>query len=493
MKRILVGLGMLVLLAAPARAQVAVYFQPLGDTAAAGIPGQPAIVEIRARDSLGATVQGANLTFFFDTTKVQILGVEVLTTGLDTIVDTVRGPGAFTVAATGAAVGYDDALYRLQVQLKAGATSGTYLWVKSDSVPSTDGTLLALGSIGQVCHATTAWGDVSGDGQVDSRDALITLSAAVGLPVTGFDVALGDVDGDGLANSRDALMMLSYAIGIPLATTGVRIGDGVPDACPGLTAPVDSVVFYRNDAPAGLYALGATSTVPVAIPGATATAPDPNARLSPDGKTVVYVCPGNLGWQICRINTDGSGFMQLTSDSMQTNSDPDWSPAGDSIVFLRYGSSITKMDALGTNITNVDLSSALDVKWSRDGTKFAFVDLSGALWTAGTTGSGLTPVTTGFTDITNVRWSPGGDSLAFTRSTDPRLWVVPVGGGAPGVIFAFGGQITGGDWSDAGILISLNTGTGPSSIWFSKGIDAPIYRVTQPATFDRSPTWRRNP
>ena len=490
MKRALGFLGLMALLAAPARAQVAVYFQPLGDTVAAGVPGKPATVEIRARDSLGTTVQGANLTFYYDTTKVQILGVEVLTTGLSTIADTVRAPGAFTVAATGAVVGYDDALYRLQLQLKPGASSGTYLWVKSDSVPSTAGTLLALGSIGEVCHATTVWGDVSGDGQVDSRDALITLSAAVGLPVTGFNLALGDVDGDGLANSRDALMMLSYAIGISIETTGVRLGNAVPDACPGLTAPGDSVVFYRNDAPAGLYAL--SGTMPVAIPGATATAPDPNARLSPDGKSVVYVCPANQGWQICRINTDGSGFAQLTSDSMQTNSDPDWSPAGDSIVFLRYGSSITKMAVLDTIKVGVDLTTANDVKWSRDGTKFAFIDTYGALWTAGTEGSNLTAVSTGFTDITAIRWSPGGDSLAFTRSADPRLWVMPVGGGTPGVIFAFAGHINGGDWSSAGILISLDTGTG-SSIWFSKGIGAPIYRVTQPVTFDRSPTWRRNP
>ncbi len=498
MSRVAAALGVLalaLLAVVPARAQVAVYFQPLGDTATGAVPGKPTPVEVRASDSLAATVQGANLTFYFDASKVQILGVQIEAgTGLDSIVDTVRGPGSFTVSATGAAVGSDAPLYQLLLQLSAGASSGTYLWVKGDSVPVSGVQRVAVSSIGQICHATDIWGDVSGDGVVNSRDALIILSAAVGLPVTGFNLAVGDVDGDGLVNSRDALLVLSYTIGLPLTgVPGVRLGAGVPDACPGLTAPGDSVVFFRNDVPSGLYALGATSTVPVAIPGATATAPDPGARLSPDGKTVVYVCPGSGGYQICRINTDGSGFAQLTSDTLATNSDPDWSPAGDSIVFLRYGSSISVMDASGIFQRGVDLSSARDVKWSRDGTEFAFVDLSGALWTAGTTGSGLTAVTTGFSDVKSLRWSPAGDSIAFVRTTDTRLWVVPVTGGTPGIMFGFAGLITGGDWSSAGILISLNTGTGAPSIWFSKGINAPIYRVTRPAVGDLSPTWRRSP
>lgn len=481
----------------PAQAQVAVYFQPLGDTATGAVPLSPATVEIRARDSLGATVQGANLTFFFDPTKIQVLGVQVLPgDGFDTIVDTVRGPGSFTINATGAAVGFDAALYRLQVQLTAGAASGTYLWVKADSVPMLGGgTSQAVGAIGPICHATTAWGDVDGNGTVDSRDALITLSAAVGLPANGFNLALGDVDGDGLANSRDALIMLSYTIGLPVSAPGARVALGIPDACPGLTAPGDSVVFLRNDAPAGLYVLGAASTVPMAIPGATATAPDPNARLSPDGKTVAYVCPGSGGWQICRINIDGSAFAQLTSDSNQTDVSPDWSPSGDSIVFLQNGR-IAKMAAAGGGYAYVvgqtGQLSATEVKWGRDSTKIAYSN-SGLYVFQPSVTSIPQLVATGFSDITGLRWSPAGDSIAFVRSTDPRLWVVPAGGGTPAIMFGFAGLINGGDWSSAGILLSLNTGAGAPSIWFSKGINSAIYRLTSPQTFDRSPTWRRSP
>lgn len=478
----------------PARAQEAVYFQPLGDTAVGAVPGGTTAVEIRGRDSLATTVQSANLSFHFDTTKIQILGVQVESgTGLDSIVDTLRGPGVFTVGATGAAVGSDAALYQLLVQLKAGASSGTYLWIGADSAPSTSGTLTVVGEIGQVCHATSLWGDVSGDGKVDSRDALITLSNAVGLPVNGFNLALGDVDGDGLANSRDALIMLSYAIALP--TPGTRVAAGIPDACPGLTAPGDSVVFLRNDPPAGLYALGAASTVPVAVPGATGTAPDAQARLARDGRSVVYVCPGVSGYQICRVDADTGGVVQLTSDSGQTDESPDWSPSGDSIVFIQNGF-IAKMAAGGGGyvypISQTGTIAATEVKWGRDSTKLAYTNGSLYVFQPSVT-SIPSLVATGFVDINGLRWSPAGDSIAFVRSTDSRLWVVPAAGGTPGVIYSFAGRITGGDWSTVGILISLNPGSGAPSIWFSKGIGAPIFRITRPATGDLSPSWRRSP
>jgi len=476
--------------AGAARAQTAVYFEPPADTAIGAVPGVVTPVEIRVRDSVAASIYGGTLTFYFDTTRVQVVGVlPEPGVGLDSIMDTTRGPGAFAVTATGSILSQTDApLFQLQLQLKAGATSGTYLWVRSDSMTTVEGSLWSVGSIGKVCHASTVWGDVSGDGKVDSRDALITLSAAVGLPVSGFNLGVGDVDGDGLVNSRDALIMLSYAIG--LSTPGARVADGAADACPGLTAPGDSVVFQRNDAPAGLYALGATSVVPAAVPGAAAGV---EPRLAPDGRSVAYVCPGAGGMQICRVDADTGGVMQLTDDTLSTDDSPDWSPGGDSIVYIRDGS-VVKMGAFGGTPAVVDVQSARDVRWGRDSTKLAYVGLSdGALHIAGTSGGGDAVVTTGFSDIEAARWSPDGDSLAFTRTTDPRLWVVPAAGGTPTIALGLVGLITGGDWSTAGILVSLNKGSGAPSVWFMRGFDAPIFRVTRPATSDAAPSWRRSP
>ena len=58
-------------------------------------------------------------------------------------------------------------------------------------------------------------GDVNGSGVVDSSDALIILSADVGINVTSFcPINCGDVNTDGLVNSSDALIILSYDVGL---------------------------------------------------------------------------------------------------------------------------------------------------------------------------------------------------------------------------------------------------------------------------------------
>jgi hypothetical protein len=70
---------------------------------------------------------------------------------------------------------------------------------------------------------------------------------------------------------------------------------------------------------------------------------------------------------------------------------------------------------------------------------------------------------------------------------------VPVTGGTPTLLVGFAGNVTGGDWSSAGIILSIDFGSGAPSLWVIRGINGPIFRVTRPTTFDRSPSWRRNP
>jgi len=94
------------------------------------------------------------------------------------------------------------------------------------------------------CPAFGRYGDVDGDGNANSRDALIALSNAVGLNVSQFNVALGDVDADGNTNARDALIILSAAVGIDvsgyrvLAVSGGACSSGAPvtlAVAPGVT------------------------------------------------------------------------------------------------------------------------------------------------------------------------------------------------------------------------------------------------------------------
>ena len=484
----------------PARAQVAIHFGALTDSAVGAVPGAEVQVAVHVSNPNYYAIQSAlKLTFFYDTTKVQLLGAVPYN---DTILSTGTGPGSLTITDSSGASGYDVTLYMLRLKLNVGVTDGSFLWVRGDSAPvQYYGYQQVTQNIGQVCHATTVWGDVDGSETVDSRDALIALSSAVGLPVNGFNLALADVDEDGLTTSRDALLMLSWSIGLPIYVTN-RVAVADPDACPGLTAPGDSVVFQRS--PTGLLALGGSAVSPAAISGATNTgSPDGQARLAADGRSVVYVCPGHGGQQICSVDTDTGGVVMLTYDTLATDASPDWSPAGDSILYLKNGQ-VWKMAADGSGqafvpATGSGINGVADVKWGRDSTKLAYAN--GQLHVTASDGtSDVTVTTTGITSgIQSVRWSPGGDSLLFTVSGDSRLRVVPVAGGTPGIVFAPNGSLLGADWGAQGIVFtywtSLAPGSGSPSLWVIRGVSGPVFRVTlaPTSTTDRSPAWRRSP
>jgi hypothetical protein len=64
-------------------------------------------------------------------------------------------------------------------------------------------------------EATSVLGDVNGDGEANSTDALIVLSGDVGIDITQFcPINCGDVNADGWVNSTDALIILSYDVGM---------------------------------------------------------------------------------------------------------------------------------------------------------------------------------------------------------------------------------------------------------------------------------------
>ncbi len=82
---------------------------------------------------------------------------------------------------------------------------------------------------GLFCPARGRYGDIDGDGNVNSRDALLALSHAVGLPTAPYDITLGDVDGNGQTTARDALIMLTAAVGMDVS--GTRVWGVAGGAC----------------------------------------------------------------------------------------------------------------------------------------------------------------------------------------------------------------------------------------------------------------------
>jgi len=105
---------------------------------------------------------------------------------------------------------------------------------------------------GFFCPARGRYGDIDADNNANSRDALIALSNAVGLPVGNFDIGLGDVDADGNTNARDALIILSASVGLDvsayrvLTLAGGACSTGIPLAFAVVPGTIGDVVVGQT-------------------------------------------------------------------------------------------------------------------------------------------------------------------------------------------------------------------------------------------------------
>jgi hypothetical protein len=440
-------------------------------------------------------MQYGRFTIRFDPAKIDVVGLR--TDAFSGATLTPLGPGAVEVAGSGFVAGYNTLMFRLRVVLQSGVTDGAYVWVSPDSVNVQfigDATLEYASGIGQVCHATDRYGDVDADGGVDSRDALITLSAAVGLPVSGFTLANGDVDADGLANSRDALMMLSYSIQLPIFTVN-RVAVGIPDGCPGLTPPGETMVFRQGTSGDTLVVLAAASTVPVMVPNVVSLSPgdEGHPRLAANGTSIVYGCYDGNGPKICRIETDGTGFQQLTGGT-DWGRYPDWDPTGARIAYSTAPPYFVRtISATGTNDTilaSIPCCAGAHFVWNRTGTLLAWGQTGPTgLYTINRNGSGQTLVPTGAVAATGLsypRWNAAGDSIAYGSGSSayPGIWAVPATGGVARKIAPFAGIDRTFDWGPPGVVFWR------SGLWLltPTGI---LRRLT--ASNYYLPAFRRNP
>jgi hypothetical protein len=516
------------LAAGAAQAQVVLSFGQLGDSAVAAFPGALTTVDVQVSD-LPYNFSGcysspygiynaycltyATVTIGFDPAKVDSIAVEPVSSGLAAVSGSTPGAGLFTVVASGAVGGYQVTAFRLRVRLAAGVTDGAYLWMHADSLTSAGWSLTtgAKAQIGTLCHASHIYGDVDGNGQVDSRDALITLSAAVGLTVSGtFNLAYGDVDGDGLANSRDALMMLSYAIGITPGSSGPlnRVAAGISDACPGLSSPGETVVFNRNvGGSGGIFRLDAGSTSPVQI---TSVLTDQWPRLNAAGTSVVFQCDSLGDPLVCRTGADGSSRTTLlTSNPPYANptfgTQPDWSPSGAYILYdTRGGFGVGRMTANGDSAVAVYSSGMFGaaVAWSRNDSIYVLTNPNHyGLYAIRIDNALPSPLDANFGDIqyaAPIRWSPDGSTIAAVNYNGGGILTLPRTGGVNSVPAAAPNGITAFDWGPQGVIFSMPDAHGTMSLWLLQGgFGGPVVRLTNPGygsgQADDQPSFRRNP
>lgn len=137
--------------------------------------------------------------------------------------------------------------------------------------------------------------------------------------------------------------------------------------------------------------------------------------VPPDGSAIAFT-RSKLGWDVYRMNPDGSGATALTSEG--GNCRPDWSPDGKRIAFV---------------------SDVADGK--------------GDVWTMDADGGNKVRVTAGDDSYDyNPAWSPDGQWIVYetTKGTKRGPWslaVIPAGGGTPALLTPPGADDRYPDWA----------------------------------------------
>lgn len=201
-------------------------------------------------------------------------------------------------------------------------------------------------------------------------------------------------------------------------------------AAPAVPEPDYRLVFegVLDSVPEALFYDSASGAVRrLFAPGTIVTDPEP----SPDGTRIAFVVANYVDGtaDIWRINRDGTGLIQLTTDS-EIDDHPSWSPDGTRIAFRSwqagYLGDIWVMDADGGNPVNLTpdplpgVTEELRPAWSPDGTRIVYGSNLGGnmdLWIMDADGGNKQQLTSTPDYDTEPAWSPDGSRIVFRRSS----------------------------------------------------------------------------
>jgi hypothetical protein len=159
------------------------------------------------------------------------------------IIDNTTGTVKYAAFSWGVGLGPDETGTLAVVTLQAVAAGSTSLNFSQAQLTDTQWDPMTVvtptmtsGTVTVSTETTSILGDVNGDELVDSTDALIILSADVGVNTSQFcPMNCGDVNADGYIDSTDALIVLSYDVGMtvpfPIGQPGCPSSVTQPPGC----------------------------------------------------------------------------------------------------------------------------------------------------------------------------------------------------------------------------------------------------------------------
>lgn len=429
------GLGAAAPLAAQ---QVSLYHLPSGDSAAVILTGDTGSVRLQVYTAcLG--LQAYTIRVYFDSDRLTVVAADSVPGQGFARPSRSDGADYVELTATGSSGNCTVSVAHIRFLLAAGATQGSQLSLRAvtltnlsagDLIPNHEAFL------GQVCQAIDMWGDTDGSRTITSRDALVLLSAAVGLPTTGFSLLAGDVDADGSVNTRDALFTLSTAIGL----YGQRAGRPRMNRCAPLApAPADAAFFFNNR----LWYMPAGDTVPQLVGFNPYYYSKPS--WAPDGTRIVFT-QSVASYSVDLISTTPDGSLADTL-RLSTSWDyaPSWSPDGSRIAFISdrsYPYAVWTADPDGANqvqVTTVaDSVLAYETAWTPDGSEIVFTGYhigvtccARRLWAVQPDGQGLREIPTAGLQPYDPAVAPAGDSVIFQSSSGDTYVTDLAGAGTP--------------------------------------------------------------
>ncbi|MFN8399401.1 MAG: DUF5050 domain-containing protein [Anaerolineales bacterium] len=217
--------------------------------------------------------------------------------------------------------------------------------------------------------------------------------------------------------------------------------------------------------------------------------------VSPDGQTVFFSSSKSGNFEIYSIGVDGNNLQKLTNGIGSLYA-PELSPNGEWIIFTNNGNGLWLMKPDGSNAHALTNKDDIDPSWSPDGSMISFASSrAGArqLFVMNSDGTNIRQVT----DLNNMggrnTWSPDGTKLAFYRGPqgDHNIYVINVDG--TGLVkLTDGGDNLGPSWSpDGNWIVFTSFRDGNNELYIIHPDGTGLTRLTNSTISDWQPRWGR--